>query len=336
MTKKIEMWKEAEKLLKTAKKIYIFAHQSLDGDALGAQTALVLALRKAGFENAFACVGEHPDPKIGYMLPPSEMMFYADETNLCGTKDDVAIAVDCANMGRMTGESRRIAEGCGKIIKIDHHLECENSDFADVDMTDSTWAATCEGLYEIIKKYVCDIDYEIGIRLYSGILTDTGRLTYSSTTGNTLRAVAEIVDVIGSNTWVSEQNFDNKPFTTLQLQAIAFGKTELYAGGKLAVCMLTKEDYKEANAEICESSAIVAEILKIDGVCMSIFMRPLDLTDGCNELRLSMRSREPHNVGEICKIFGGGGHKCASGATMYGDARENIEKVIAEAIKTLS
>lgn len=326
-----DLIKKAEQLLRSAAHIYIFTHASLDGDALGSVGALILALRKAGYDNSLAIIGEYPPKRLAFLLPPKGTFAYANEINLAGTKEDLAILVDCANMGRLSEESKRIAEGCGKKIKIDHHLPCEGSDFADLDFTNSKWAATCEGLHKIIK----DIDYEIGIRLYTGILTDSGRFTYSCTTGETLRTVAEIVDVIGTcNTWVSETTFDKKPASTFKLHAIAFEKMKSFADGKFTACYLTVDDFRRAGAEINECQAIVAELLKVDGAVMSFFLRPNTLTDDCTEFRVSMRSSEPFDVGSICQKFGGGGHKCASGATQVGDGDEIFEKIIAEAVKT--
>ncbi len=327
-------WKAAKHLLSGAENIYIFAHSNLDGDALGSLGAMVLALRKAGFANSFAVIGEKVTKSHEFLLPPSEMTIFVDETTDFGGSKDVALLVDCANMGRLNENSLRIAKKCGPKIKIDHHLRCEGSDFADVDLSCEQWSATCEGLFHIIKNFVCEVDYEIGIRLYSGIMTDSGRLTYSCTTGETLRTTAEIVDIIGTcNTWVTERYFEKKPETTFRLHAIAFEKMKVLADGKLVVCRMTTEDFKRAGAEISECSAIAAELLMVDGAVMSLFMRPFDMDENNNALRISMRSSEPYDVGTICGKFGGGGHKCASGATLSGDAEERLGEVIAEALK---
>lgn len=331
-----EVFKKAEQVLRSAAHIYIFAHASLDGDALGSLGALIIALRRAGYDNALGIVGEKVSKRLSFLLPPEDMFVYAEDADIAANEDDAAILVDCSNMNRLSESSKKIALSCGKTIKIDHHLECEGSDFADIDFTNHNWAATCEGLYEIIQDYFTPVDYEIGIRLYAGILTDSGRFTYSCTTGETLRTVAKIVDVIGTkNTWVSETTFDSKPETTLKLHAIAFNKMKAYANGKLIAVSLSVDDFRAAGAEINECQAIVAELLNVEGAVMSFFQRPFELKDDCKEFRISMRSKEPYDAGSICKIFGGGGHKCASGATQHGDEREIFDNVIKEAVRVL-
>jgi len=327
------LWNKAKDLFDKAEHIYIFTHSSMDGDALGSLASMTMVMRKLGYENATAVLGEMPTETISYLSMPTSMKITASP-EVCGTDKDVAILVDCANIGRLTLENQRIANACGKKIKIDHHLPCEASDFADVDMSDPSWAATCEGLCDIFKVIGISFDYELAIRLYAGILTDSGMFTYSCTTPKTLRNVADLVEVTGTNVrFVAERHFEKKEFTSFKLIGVAFDKMKLLHSGQMVTCIFDRDDYIKAGADISQSGEIVSELLKVKTAKVALFIRPSSMNEGETEYRISMRCEEPYDVGSICQLFGGGGHKCASGATIKERNPLEVAEIISEKVK---
>ncbi len=306
--------------LNKADNIYIFSHVNTDGDALGSCGAFVLSLRQLGFEKSYVVLGERPTKTLEPLLPPKGMYMVADEVNIVGKEGDLAVCLDASTIERLKDDARKVALGCGRIVKIDHHIQGKDSAYADVEISDADWAATCEGLYDILKLMGVVIDKEIAMRLYWGILTDSGRFTFSNTTGDTLRIVAALVDILGTNlTWIAERNYDKNSEATLRLHGVAFRKMEVLAGGKLVAVLLNNRDFKSAGAELSDSHSVAAELLKVEGAVMSIFIRPTSMADDEIEFKASMRCSEGWDVSEICGYFGGGGHKCAAGATIEGD-----------------
>ena len=232
-------------ILAAAENVCVFTHTSPDGDAIGSATALAIALRRTGTDARVFLNGQ-PSYEIRYLLGDEAAGLVSTDG-----KNTVCVTVDTANRSRL---DRCFAETLGDfrtVVKIDHHLPTEGGDYADFEFTDPAWAATCEGLFPLIGNLLgrknLTVDYAIAIRLYSGILTDTGCFTYTNTTGNTLRTVASLVDITGSEIdWVAKVNYEYKAESTFRLIGISFEKMKMHLGGRL-VSLALRDEYFEGD-----------------------------------------------------------------------------------------
>lgn len=348
-------WSDCLSAVRQAKSIALFAHRNADGDALGSVYALAVALSRGG-KDVCVFTEEIFDEKLHFLMSETvrTVLLVKDGAGKLLDKNAadseipqsaLGIALDCADADRMAPLCRAVFDTCGYKIKIDHHLPGEHADFADINIADPAWAATAEGLYEFLLLY-CDgkavpfIDREIAIRLYTGILTDTGRFVYSSTTGNTLRTVAALVDITGSDlTWIARSLFDMKTPCAARLLAAAYEKAELLLGGKVVFLWLTPADFEKAGAALSDADAIVSTLLNLEGAEVSVFAKPQTISAAPGTLaetaetelyKISARSTEQHNVAAFCAKFGGGGHKCAAGCNFTGNAELLKQAVISE------
>jgi len=346
------MWNDCLSLIEKAKRVAVFSHRNTDGDALGSAYALAASLARGGKAVCVFTGEEFPENlqflvyndgvKTVRLCEPTEKNCEDSECcaeSVLAEEFDLAIAVDCATAERIAPRCRDVFFACPKKIRIDHHLPCEGSDFADVNIADPTWAAASEGLWDFLKLY-CDgkrspsPDYEIAIRLYTGILTDTGKFVYSSTTGNTFRTVGELVDITGSDlNHIARSLFDVKKPRVAGLIAEAYRTVELLFDGKLAYVYLSLEDFEKLGALQSDANAIPPALMNIEGVEIAVFAR--QYADGSDGRKISMRCVSGYNVAEICNLFGGGGHACASGCSLHGEPDAVREKVLAEIAKII-
>lgn len=347
------MWSDCLKAIDAANRVAVFMHCNADGDAIGSAYALAAALLRGGkavcvfteeiFEEklSFLVYDKAATAYLGLPLPGGgvdEDFCFLNGAEASGFNADVGIAVDCATAGRMSPACRAVFEGCPVKIKIDHHLPCEGSEFADINISDPKWAATAEGLWQLIALYCdgkrCDApDYDIAVRLYTAILTDTGRFVYTNTTGNTLRTAAELVDITGTDlNWIARRTYDIKKPRVVKLLAEGYAKAESFFEGKVIFLILEKEDFERAGALISDSNVLPPELMNVEGAEISVFAKPSGQTSGSGETsyKISMRSTKRYNVACICSLFGGGGHACSAGCTFYGCAEELKKKILEE------
>ena len=336
-------WTDCLEVIRQAKSVALFAHRNADGDALGSLYALAVALSRGG-KDVCVFTEEIFDEKLSFLVSENVRTVFLekDETGGVRDKNALGIALDCADAERMSPLCREVFDACSYKIKIDHHLPGEHADFADINIADPSWAATAEGLYELLSLY-CDgravplMDREIAIRLYTGILTDTGRFIYSNTTGNTLRTAAALVDITGSDlTWIARSLFDIKTPRAARILAAAYEKAEFLLGGKVVFLWLTPADFERAGADLSDAEAIVSTLLNLERAEVSVFAKPQVLPAGADAAeteeiyKISARSTEQHNVAAFCARFGGGGHKCAAGCNFTGSAELLKQAVISE------
>ena len=336
-------WIDCLNEIENANRIAVFMHKSVDGDAVGAAYALATALMRGG-KAVCVFIGEKCPDDLEFLINRDVMTIQTEisqlESQMWSEVYDLAIAVDCATADRMSSACKEIFLQIPKSIRIDHHLPCEGSDFADVTVADPAWSAASEGLWEFVKIY-CDgqksplPDYDIAVKLYAGILTDTGRFVYSSTTPDTFRTVAELVEITGNDlNWIARRLFDEKPERVTKLLATAYKKAERLYDGKVTYLYLSRRDFAKAKAVAADANAVPPALMNIMGTELAVFAREIVRSDGSREVKVSMRSTTAYNVAEICNAFGGGGHACAAGCSVAANAK-NVKKAILAEIKKI-
>ena len=344
-----ERWERVTDILAAAENVCVFTHTSPDGDAIGSATALAIALRRTGTDARVFLNGQ-PSYEIRYLLGDEAAGLVSTDgvNSLKIGKNTVCVTVDTANRSRL---DRCFAETLGDfrtVVKIDHHLPTEGGDYADFEFTDPAWAATCEGLFPLIGNLLArknlTVDYAIAIRLYSGILTDTGRFTYTNTTGNTLRTVASLVDITGSEIdWVAKVNYEYKAESTFRLIGISFEKMKMHLGGRLVSLALRDEYFAQADATLDDAGFIVSELMKVIGAEMALLVKPAEIVPGFEpaegvkrDFKISLRCKPGYDVAEVGARFGGGGHTCSAGATISAESIGDAENAaLAECVKAL-
>ncbi len=336
------MWNDCFELIEKANRIAVFMHRNADGDAVGSAYALAVALSRAGKAVCVFSGEDYPENLKFLVYEDSVETVYLTPENSCDEdigSFDLGIAVDCATLERIAPVCRGVFESCTSTVRIDHHLPCEGSEFATVNIADPSWAAASEGLWDFIREFCDGIrcprpDYDIAIRLYTGILTDTGRFVYTCTTGNTFRVVGELVDITGTDlNWIARSLFDLKKPEVTKLIAKAYNNAELFFDGKAVYVYLSLNDFEEIGAMQSDSNAVPPALINIEGVEIAVFAR--QFSDGSDGNKISMRCSSRYNVAEICNIFGGGGHACASGCSIHGEPETVKKAVLAEIEKII-
>ena len=164
----------------------VTSHVNLEGDALGSQLALGHLIEKMGKKKVWY-VDETPVPETYRFLPKQEKVS-ADLS--IPRQAEVLIIVDCPNQERI-GKVARYISGGAFVVTIDHHIS--NQQFGDLNWVEPKAAATGEMVYTLYKTAGISIDRTAAINLYAAIATDTGQFSYSNTTAQTHRIIAELI-----------------------------------------------------------------------------------------------------------------------------------------------
>ncbi len=172
------------------------------------------------------------------------------------------------------------------------------------------------------------IDYAAAVCLYTGIVTDTGNLTYSNTTPSCIRMVAEMLENGLNITEINRNIYRTVPFSKTRLQGHVLANMKLERGGEIGIATLTvaEMDSFEATNEDCEG--IVDSVRDVECVKVAIFIR--EGRDGT--FKISLRSKECADVGKIAGKYGGGGHAAAAGYT----SREPLSTTVANVLRDVS
>lgn len=316
---KISPSEMAKALLACAGRIVITAHLRPDGDAAGSALALCLTLQAAG--RRAVCVGIEPlGEEFGFLEGLDEIIPANDYVPLDG---DVMAVVDCGDFSRipeaLRGHASKIIGFC-----IDHHKS--NSGFAPLYLIDPSSSSSCELVQSVIEAGDLPLTRSIAEALWLGMVTDTGRFSYPSTSPETLRRAAVLLEKGARFSMINDVIFCRVNLRQLHLQQRLLESIELSDDGRVAVVSLSPADYEAEQCTSADSDSFVDIPRSVKGVEIALFIRQVFLDKPIN---ISLRASEPYDASEICATWGGGGHARAAGATLQGELAEQKAKVFA-------
>ncbi len=307
--------------IRGSRTICVTGHVRPDGDCVGSQLGLTLALRNEG--KRVACWNEDPIPEKYQFLDPDRIF----QKPKRGQKFDCVIATDAASFERLGAVAPCITQR-KLFINIDHHES--NTRYADINWVSAREASTGEILVRLLKIAKWPITKPIADNLFTAVSTDTGSFQYATTQPSTYQVAGELVRRGADLAKICDEVYQSYPLSRVKLLRHVYSHFKLTHHDKIAYFWLKKADYARTGADSSDSEGLIDHIRAIAPVVIACVFEEIEpgLT------RISLRSKsEKVNVNEIAAQFGGGGHPAAAGARIAGPPLSIQRKVIA-AIKT--
>lgn len=293
--------KECADILREKDNILILTHANPDGDTLGSGFALCRALMKIGKICAVINADDIPK-KYNYLF---------DDIVEIKFKPDYVVAVDVATVKLLGGlEEQYKIDMC-----IDHHST--NTEYADLLLLEDVPAA-CQIMYEVVLALGVEVDKKIADCLYTGLTTDTGCFRYDSTTAQTYRVAADLIDAGADNGRINRIMFETKSKTYARLERLAIESMRFYEHERVAVITVTQEMFQLTGSNAQETEGLAPLTRQIEGVEIGITIQ--ERPDGT--CKASIRTFESVNAAKLAACFGGGGHAQAAGCKFDCDVKE--------------
>ena len=175
-------------------------------------------------------------------------------------------------------------------------------------------------IYETIKGLKVKIDSSISTPLYFALCGDTGIFRNNNTDSLTFKVAGELLDLGADVRKVYSEFFDKKTVPYLKLTSNTLLNAEINDDLGFVIMTASTEDFEKFGVSSSESVGNLANTYLSCGYKVSAVLKEKE--DGIHG---SFRSKFEYDCSEIAKVFGGGGHKNASGFL--------IEKPLAEAAK---
>ena len=315
--------KELEKFknfIDKANSIAISAHINPDGDALGSALGLRKSLELYGKKTDVIKISQVDDylkflPQIENYKDPSQKEY------------DLFIIVDCSEFDRID-KAIEICKNSKNVLVIDHHKG--GSIKTDLNIIHSDSPASCELVYEIIKRLNLPMDKEIATLLYAGLVTDTGRFLYSNISELTFYTAADLYKIGADFEMIYKNIYQNKEISKLQFENHLLNKVEFKK--PYALVGVIQKICKDFGVQMGDSESVVNMLRDLKGIEVACLVKEY----GENEYKISLRSKDYLDVSEIARNNGGGGHIRASGFTLNADSMDEalnkMRKILEEAI----
>lgn len=304
--------------IEAASSVLVASHDRPDGDAIGSSLAMGLILERLG--KRVVVVNRDPVPESLAFLPGSGRL--ARPGAPAGA--DLFLVLDAAGVDRVDPAVWAMAAGAATTINLDHHVS--NTRFGDLCHVNPASPATGQLVFQLARLGGWPLDAAIGENLLAAISTDTGSFRYPSTTAETLRIAAEILDLGVAAGRVNELLYESYPARRVEALRVLLQGMRLDFAGRCASVKLPLAVTRELGLRTGDTEGVVDVIRAIDTVRIAVLFE--ELPDG--KIRVSSRSKdERHSVGPVCAEFGGGGHPLAAGARLAGPLEAAEERFLA-------
>ncbi len=301
----------------------VFSHEEPDGDAIGSQIAVTLALRALGKQVVSLRLDAIP-PALEFLNRDGALSPYrpGESERAVGEAEVIVVTDSCDyhRLGDLSGMARR---GGALTINIDHHRD--NAFFGDVNYVRFDAGGASELAYEVIRGLGAPVSGAVAEALYVGICTDTIGLKYIDPAGNMLRVLAELVKGGVDTEALQEKLYYLRPDTWLDDMAGLLGRVSYEDGGAIAWFSMPGSGRLTYAQRDLASEALhqLLSMKRVQAVAM--------LHEERLGVEVWMRSKAGVDVGAAAQRIGGGGHRTAAGALVRGvGLREAARRVIGE------
>ena len=299
--------------LAKAENIVIVPHKGPDGDAMGSTLGLWHFLKDKGHNATVIAPNDYPH-FLKWLPGNEEVIIYEHEQERSDgiiAEAEIVFTLDFNHLSRCGLMQDALMASNAVFVMIDHHQE--PSDYAHYTYSDSLMSSTCEMVYKFIDKLRASkkITPEIATCLYTGIMTDTGSFRFSSTSSDTHRVIADLIDKGAENAQIHNNIFDTNSENKLQLLGTALQNLKVYKDLRTAYISLSQEELDRHNFKKGDTEGFVNYGLSLDGIIFAVIF-----IEKANEglIKMSFRSKGDFDVNKFARAhFEGGGHINAAG-----------------------
>ncbi len=292
------MFKKALALIEKYQTIIIHRHTNPDGDAIGSQVGMQQLIKE-----------NYPNKNVYIVGDDAKRYSFMEGCTPDNVTDDMyadalAIVLDTSAKFLISDTRYTLAK---ETLRFDHHIHCE--DICNLDVVDTSYESCCGLVTAFAVENNLAINKLAAKSLYTGMVTDSGRFRYDSTSGQTHRLAAVLLDVgVDTNELYTQLYSDN--FENIKLRASYVLKVRFSPANTAYICT-TKEELANSGAdEFTISRGMVGVMSEIKGVHVWVNFTQTDRGVLCE-----LRSNK-YNINPIAVKYGGGGHQKASGATV--------------------
>lgn len=307
------MYNKIKELVEKYDRIIIHRHSNPDGDAIGSQVGLKHIIKTNYPEKEVYAVGD-ASKRYGFIEDCATDTIPDEYYN-----GALAFVLDTSAISLISDERYKTADA---IVKMDHHIFTEK--YADLELIDTSFESCCGLIGMFAMEAGLKLNPTAAKALYTGMITDSGRFRYDSTSAQTFRVASFLMEQkfntndIYSNLYADELHF-------IQLRAKFVLKITL-TDAPVSYIYTTLDEANSYGADTFTiSRGMVNTMGDIKGVDIWV-----NFTETENGVLCELRSSK-YNINPVAVKYGGGGHQKASGATVKdrAEAMAMLEDLIA-------
>ncbi len=321
-------FQKAVELINKSSNILLMTHIKPDGDACGSVAAMYDTLTALGKKVKFILPSEVPE-WYEFLFAEKHPILGRDVTveQLKQGKffePDLIVLIDVNSNNQLSKFSEYLKQNDKPVLVIDHHIT--NDGLGDVELIDTTAAATSLIIFDFLKYANWLITEKIAQALFVAVATDTGWFQFSNTDSRVHRNCAKLIEAGINTTQIYHDLYQNFSHQQFNLMIAMLSTLELHLDGRFATQHLLKRDFEQTGATLKDTENLINECRRVSTVeAAALFV---ELKDG--RVKCSLRSRSDIDVRKIAAKFGGGGHTTAAGVHLSESLQDAKQLILGE------
>ena len=314
-------WNLLAERLNGCQTFVLCSHIRPDCDALGSELGLAGVLEQLG--KSVRIINGHPvPPTLAFIDPLNKIEVLGEGVDASDIQADCFVVLDTSAWPQLGEMAQVLKDFKGTKICIDHHVG--EDDLGTEFFKDTQAEATGHLVAKLANHLQVKITPEMASALYAAIATDTGWFRFPSTTAETYRVIAQLMDAGAVPADIYSSLYEQVSLARVLLRGRILTRTTLEEEGQLVYTYVLDEDFNETQAMRTDTEDAINMTLAIKGTQVAVIF----VEQPSGGFKMSFRSRCAVNCSEIASNFGGGGHKAAAGAFLEGSFEEVSQKVL--------
>ena len=315
-------WPRFTELIHAHQRFLLTSHVRPDCDALGSELGMAHVLEALG-KDVRIVNGQATPPNIAFIDPERRIGVIHQTVKPEELADrEILLVLDTSAWVQLGPMADVVKATKAKKMILDHHL---SSDDLGAEAFKNVQAeATGRLVMEAAEQLGVKLTEKMATPLYAAIATDTGWYRFQSTTSETYRFAAKLMDAGANPAAIYNALYEQDTLGRMKLRGIILARITAELEGRLAYTHVLLDDFEKTGSLPSDTEDAINMLLAIAGTQVAVIFVQLPN----NAFKISFRSRSNVDCSKLAEQFAGGGHKAAAGATMTGSLADVQPRVL--------
>ncbi len=319
-------WPKFVEIVNSHERFLLTSHMRPDCDALGSELGMAGILRALG-KHVRIVNGQSTPPNLAFIDPGREIRSLGNDVQASDLADaQVLMVLDTSAWQQLGPMADVVRQATATKLVLDHHVG--EDDMGAQLFKDTLAEATGRLVAQAAEHLDVPLTPQIAMPLFAAVATDTGWFRFNSTTAETYRTAARLIEAGASPPEIYRALYEQDTLARVKLRGRILERVETDMNGRLAHTFVRLSDFTETGALPSDTEDVINMTLAIAGVEAAVIM--VEQING--GFKLSFRSRCALDCNQLARQFDGGGHKAAAGAMLQGRFEE-VQRRVLDAVR---
>lgn len=307
--------------IQKAQNIILSTHKSSDGDGLGSEISMYLALTKLKKNAHFFHADTIPSRYHFLTERIAQKAFCNSLASLPTEKADLVLVFDTHDPKLCSPLFEYATENNIPIYFIDHHVPTDYKTKKSNTLIDEMASCTGEMVFDLIKKLNISLDEQMASALYASLIFDTQNFKLIRDFHRPFQMASELLSHGIDYQQIQQQLFAHWNISKINYLSFVISQVVYKKQNTVAIIKILKHDLEKYGVSVDQVSDFVDLFMQINSLALAVVIRE----ESPHYHKLSFRSRHNADALNYARSFGGGGHSMSAGAWV-GKSMEQIEQ----------